>query len=195
MGRPYSTDLRERVLRACEVGEESQAAIARRFEISESAVGSWLRQLRRDGRREPKPQRPDREVLAEGAQRPRGQHIGVLLRVPVVIEQLLSMTVGLTDVWLAGHLGAQSADATAAVGSISYFLWLIGLVTGTINAGSTAIIARAMGARHKSLANKVCGQSVAAAMLLGIALAALLWLFASRQRREARKYEGLRTLR
>ena len=32
MGRPYSTDLRERVLRACEVGEESQAAIARRFE-------------------------------------------------------------------------------------------------------------------------------------------------------------------
>jgi transposase len=52
---PYSTDLRERVLRACEVGEESQAAIARRFEISESAVGSWLRQLRQDGRREPKP--------------------------------------------------------------------------------------------------------------------------------------------
>jgi transposase len=55
MGRPYSTDLRARVLRACEVGEESQAAIARRFEISESAVGSWLRQLRRDGRREAKP--------------------------------------------------------------------------------------------------------------------------------------------
>ena len=55
MGRPYSTDLRERVLRACEVADESQAAIARRFEISESAVGSWLRQLRRDGRREPKP--------------------------------------------------------------------------------------------------------------------------------------------
>ena len=49
MGRPYSTDLRERVLRACEVGDESQAAIARRFEISESAVDSWLRQLRRDG--------------------------------------------------------------------------------------------------------------------------------------------------
>ena len=54
MGRPYSTDLRERVLRACEGGAESQAAIARRFEISESAVGSWLRQLRRDGRREAK---------------------------------------------------------------------------------------------------------------------------------------------
>src|SRR4051794_11866817 len=49
----------------------------------------------------------------------------ILLATPVVIEQVLSMTVGLTDVWLAGHLGSQSADATAAVGSISYFLWLI----------------------------------------------------------------------
>jgi transposase len=55
MGRPYSTDLRERVLRACEVGEESQAVIAYRFEISESAVGSWLRQLRQEGRRVPTP--------------------------------------------------------------------------------------------------------------------------------------------
>src|SRR5689334_17536194 len=39
MGRPYSTDLRERVLRACENGEESQAEIARRFEISEAHPG------------------------------------------------------------------------------------------------------------------------------------------------------------
>jgi transposase len=55
MGRPYSTDVRERVLRACEAGEASQAAIARRFAISESAVGSWLRYLHHEGRREPKP--------------------------------------------------------------------------------------------------------------------------------------------
>jgi len=66
MGRPYSTDLRERVLRACEVGDESQAAIARRFAISESAVGSWLRQLRREGRRAPKPHgRGFRSILDE----------------------------------------------------------------------------------------------------------------------------------
>src|SRR5689334_14401853 len=112
----------------------------------------------------------------------------IVLAAPVVIEQVLSMTVGLTDVWLAGHLPTQSADATAAVGSISYFLWLIGLITGTINAGSTAIIARAMGARHRSLANKVCGQSVAAAMLLGLALGLLLFVFAE----SVAKFTGLR---
>ena len=55
MGRPYSTDLRERVLRACETGEESQAEIARRFEISDSAVRRWLRHLHQEGRRAPKP--------------------------------------------------------------------------------------------------------------------------------------------
>ena len=102
----------------------------------------------------------------------------VLLALPVVGEQLLSMIVGLTDVWLAGHLGSSSADATAAVGSISYFLWFIGLITGTINAGSTAIIARATGARHRSLANKVCGQSILAGLMLGITLGAGLFILA-----------------
>ena len=66
MGRPYSTDLRARVLRACEIGEKSQAEIARRFEISESAVGSWLRHLRQEGRRAPKPHgRGFRSILDE----------------------------------------------------------------------------------------------------------------------------------
>ena len=54
-GRPYSTDLRERVLRACEQGEERPAVIARRYDISESAVRSWLKQFHEEGRREPKP--------------------------------------------------------------------------------------------------------------------------------------------
>jgi putative MATE family efflux protein len=118
----------------------------------------------------------------------------LVLATPVIGEQLLSMTVGLTDVWLAGHLGKQSADATAAVGSISYFLWLIGLITGTINAGSTAIIARATGARHRSLANKVCGQSVTAAMLMGLALGAMLFVFAEPVARFTGLPEGSREL-
>jgi putative MATE family efflux protein len=102
----------------------------------------------------------------------------VWLALPVIGEQLLSMTVGLTDVYLAGHLPDASADATAAIGSISYFLWLIGLITGTVSAGSTAIIARATGARHRSLANSVCGQSVTAAVVLGVALGAAMLAFA-----------------
>src|SRR4051794_8904869 len=89
------------------------------------------------------------------------------LAAPIVVEQFLSMGVGLTDVYLAGHLGRQAAAATAAVGSVSYILWLIGLIAGAIGTGSTALIARATGARHRSLANSVCGQTVTAAVLAG----------------------------
>ena len=55
MPRPYSTDLRERVLAAGERREGTQAAIARRFSVSEATVETWLRQARQEGRRAPKP--------------------------------------------------------------------------------------------------------------------------------------------
>ena len=97
------------------------------------------------------------------------------LALPVVVENMLHMMVGLTDVYLASHLpAAQAADATASVGSVSYVLWLIGLIAGAIGTGSTAIIARAIGAKHQSLANSVCGQSVTAAVLIGLLLTAIL---------------------
>ena len=53
MPSSYSTDLRERVLGACEAGEGSQGEIARRFRIGERTVSAWLRAAR-EGRRRPK---------------------------------------------------------------------------------------------------------------------------------------------
>ena len=54
MSRAYSRDLRERVLRACAVGTETQASIAKRFEVSEATVSEWRKQEREDGRQEAK---------------------------------------------------------------------------------------------------------------------------------------------
>ncbi|HSZ58189.1 MAG TPA: MATE family efflux transporter [Tepidisphaeraceae bacterium] len=102
----------------------------------------------------------------------------LLLALPMVAENILHMLVGLTDVYLASHLPTHAAPATAAVGSISYVLWLIGLIAGAIGTGSTAIIARAIGAKHQSLANSVCGQSVTAAILTGALLSIFFLLFA-----------------
>ena len=105
---------------------------------------------------------------------------GVLLRqllwlaLPILVEQVLHMLVGLTDVYIAGHLSEKTAAATAAVGSVSSILWLIGLIAGAIGTGSTALVARAVGARHRSLANAVCGQTVTAAVTTGAALALLV---------------------
>lgn len=55
MPRPYSTDLRERVLGACERGEESQQEIARRFGVCPATGSNWRRIARLEGRRAAKP--------------------------------------------------------------------------------------------------------------------------------------------
>lgn len=103
----------------------------------------------------------------------------VWLSVPAAVENALHIFVGVTDVYLAGHLKHDAEAATAAVGAVAYVLWLVSLMGGAIGAGSTAIIARAVGARHRSLANSVCGQSVGAAALTGAVAAALCAIFAA----------------
>ena len=100
------------------------------------------------------------------------------LALPILAEQLLHSVVGLTDVYLAGHLRRDAVAATAAVGSVAYILWLLGLIAGAIGTGSTALVARATGAKHRSLANAVCGQTVTAAALTGLGLALFTVLFA-----------------
>ena len=53
MAKPYSQDLRDRVIDAVKRGEMSRRAAARRYEISESVAIEWLERLERHGSREP----------------------------------------------------------------------------------------------------------------------------------------------
>lgn len=55
MPAAYSSDLRERVLAACEEATQKRAEIAERFQVSEPTVFNWLRQYREEGRTTPKP--------------------------------------------------------------------------------------------------------------------------------------------
>jgi putative MATE family efflux protein len=105
------------------------------------------------------------------------------LALPALAEQIFNFVVGLNDTWLANNLPHEGGRdvapaATAAVGTISYLLWFIGLIIGAVATGSTALISRAKGARHKRLANSVCGQSVTASLVMGILLGAVLYVFA-----------------
>src|SRR4051794_8767723 len=54
MARPYSVDLRERVLQAHEASEGSQRVLAERFAVSVGAVCGWVGLARREGRRGPR---------------------------------------------------------------------------------------------------------------------------------------------
>ena len=53
MAKPYSQDLRDRVIDAVKRGEMSRRAAARRYEISEFVAIKWLERVERDGSREP----------------------------------------------------------------------------------------------------------------------------------------------
>jgi len=49
MGRPYSIDLRERVVRAVEIEGLTDREVAARFDVAPSTVGNWVRRLRGTG--------------------------------------------------------------------------------------------------------------------------------------------------
>ena len=76
-----------------------------------------------------------------------------LLAIPVFAEHALHVLVGITDTYLANNLVATqgltggaldtarttNAAAGAAVGSVSYILWFIGLIVSAVGTGATAI--------------------------------------------------------
>ena len=53
MPNPYPTELRDRVVRAYEAGEESCAAVAARFEVGVASLERWLRRQRERGTLDP----------------------------------------------------------------------------------------------------------------------------------------------
>ncbi len=88
---------------------------------------------------------------------------------PVLIEQTLIMFVGLVDTWLAGrYLGEDRF--LAAIGLMSYVLWLLPSMFAAAAIGATAMVSRFVGAQDRPAASKVANQ----ALLVGIALAVVV---------------------
>ncbi|HMB96525.1 MAG TPA: MATE family efflux transporter, partial [Tepidisphaeraceae bacterium] len=112
----------------------------------------------------------------------------LVLAMPVFAEHALHILVGWNDTYLANHIhryqiasdwarGDETA-AGAAVGTMAYILWFIGLMVSAVGTGSTAIIARAVGAKHRRLANSICGQSISLAMIVGVVVGIVMYIFA-----------------
>jgi len=99
----------------------------------------------------------------------------VVLAIWPLLEQVLSFMVGFVDTYLAGHLSVQ---ATNAIAPASYLQWLVHILQMSVGIGAAALIARAVGARHKSLANAGLGQAMVLSVIIGLASAALIFLTA-----------------
>jgi putative MATE family efflux protein len=87
------------------------------------------------------------------------------LALPAMGEQMLSMMVGIVDTFLVGHLGAAPL---AAVGLANQWVFMATTLFGAIATGSTAMIARFVGAREPQQANEVLRQSMLLGALIGV---------------------------
>ena len=96
---------------------------------------------------------------------------------PVIIEQILGTAIGLINTYIVGHLGAS---ALATVGLSSQIRGLFMAFFSAVGVGSTALIARHIGAKEPEEANQAAGQSFLLALVVGI-ITALPCLFLGRQ--------------
>lgn len=125
---------------------------------------------------------------------PASVRVLLAIALPTLAEQFLSVAIGFTDTWVAGHTGdtdAYHGAAAAAVGAMTYLQWFAGLMTAAFNAGAMAVIARAVGARRPRLANRVAGTVCSGAVVVGVAIAVLFFSAAPFLVRFLFRLEGL----
>jgi putative MATE family efflux protein len=94
------------------------------------------------------------------------------LTMPVLLEQVLHLLVGFTDLWLTGNYLPGEAYV-AAMTLMIYALWLVGNVFGFVALGSTAMTARFVGAGNRELANRVMNQSIVTGLVWSLVLMAV----------------------
>ena len=126
MPRAYSSDLRERVLAACEAGAGCQSEIARVYRIGERTLSGWLKLAREEGRRAPRPRR--------GGTRPVGGEAATLAA--LVAER--------NDATLAEYAGllAERTGVRRGPSALCRALKALGLVRKKRRSGPPSRIAR-----------------------------------------------------
>ena len=89
------------------------------------------------------------------------------LALPVLLEQVLAMLVGLSDRILTGFY--LETSHLAAINLMAYILWLMYEMFAVVAIGGTAMVARFVGAGDQETAGRVTNQ----AMVVGAGMAVL----------------------
>lgn len=103
-----------------------------------------------------------------------GQRI-FFLALPTLFQQLLTFCVALFDTWLSGRIDAA---ATSAIGMAAYIGWLAGLLISTVCVGTTAMVARHLGAGEAAQANRVMHVALIVGQLGSLVMSMVLYLLA-----------------
>lgn len=99
------------------------------------------------------------------------------LCIPVAIENVLHMSVFISDTIMVGRLGT---DAIAAVGLAGTLFFIISMIFSSLNVGSASIVARHIGAKEKDQAQIVGAQAILISFIMGIVATPFLLFFANK---------------
>ena len=94
---------------------------------------------------------------------------------PAIVDQTLAMVIGIVDTAMVGRLGAQ---ALASVGLAAQLMQASIAVFGAVTTGTTALVARFIGAQDPEQAQDTARQSMLFGAGLAASVAAILLLFA-----------------
>lgn len=100
----------------------------------------------------------------------------IWLATPVLIQQVLTTTVGFVDTWLAARFLPGDAPL-AAIGLMAYTLWLIPSMFATVSIGATALVARYIGAEKPTVASWFANQALFCGSVLAILVVFVSWFF------------------
>ena len=93
---------------------------------------------------------------------------------PAVAEQMLAMMINLVDFYIVGHLGAAALDGVGLGGQM---LMLTASFLSAVGVGSTALVARHVGAQEGDQATHTARQSLVLALVIGLVMAIVGFLF------------------
>lgn len=104
------------------------------------------------------------------------------LALPALAQQYLHLVVQLSDQFLAGRFElpdpGRRVGYLSALNTAGYLYWFVSSYTVLVSVGSTALVARFVGAKDGATANRAAGQAVVLAVAVGAvgSVAALLGL-------------------
>ncbi len=96
------------------------------------------------------------------------------LILPLIVEQILAMTVGMADTMMISQAGEDAVSGVALVDMVNY---LVITLLSALAAGGAVIVAQYLGSKDKKSANRAAGQVVMASALFSSAIMVLCLVF------------------
>ena len=109
------------------------------------------------------------------------------LALPVLLEQILAMLVGLSDRILTGFY--LDTSHLAAINLMAYVLWLMYEMFAVVAIGGTAMVARFVGAGDVNTAQRVANQAIVIGSVMAV-VATAFWAVAGHWAVDALQLEG-----